>query len=467
MLIIYRFNMKSNKLKSVSNNHTRRRKLLPEPPLCGFLQQSTEGWVNITIYGGPYERGFAHGYLLKNELRRVKTVFPFLITDVIEVSVSNYMKECSRLIKPILKKHFPEYYTEIVGISAGAKKAGLDISVNVLIGWNAYMSMYSYFVDGGTQKCSAFIATGDATEKGDIVMAHNTHTDFASGQLQNIILTVIPTDGNKFVMQTSPGCIASGTDWFVCANGLIGCETTIGDINFKPKFGYPYFCRIRQSMQYGNSLEDYKNIMLTKNAGDYACSWLFGDINTNEIMLCEIGLTEVNVQTTKNGVYYGMNSAISNRLRKNETDDVDYNNISSSSGARNRRLNELLNVKYDGKINSRNAMQIIADHYDVYMQRSDMNSRGICNHFEDDIQTCCYDPFALYGCTDAKVVNTKMAKSMSFYGRFGSACGRKFSIKKHVAAHPEYKNWARVVDDIPSWKWVKIQSGNLDKYNSI
>lgn len=461
--------MKSTKIKLVRNNHTRRRNRIPppEPPLCGFLQKQTEGWINITIYGEPYERGFAHGYLLKEELKRVKTVFPFLITDVIGESVSNYMKECNRLIKPILKKHFPEYYTEIVGISAGAKKAGLDISVNELIGWNAYMSMFSYFVDGGTQKCSAFIATGDATEKGDIVMGHNTHTDFASGQLQNIVLTVIPTNGNKFVMQTSPGCIASGTDWFICANGLIGCETTIGDINFKPKFGYPYFCRIRQSMQYGNSLEDYKNIMLTKNAGDYACSWLFGDINTNEIMLCEIGLKEVNVKTTKNGVYYGMNSAISNRLRKNETDDVDYDNISTSSGARNRRLNDLLNVKYAGKINTRNAMRIVADHYDVYMQRHDMNNRGICNHFEYDIQNCCYEPFALYGCTDAKVVNSDMAKSMCFHGRFGSACGRKFSIKKHIASHPEYKNWARVVDDIPAWKWVKIQSGNPDKYNAI
>lgn len=429
----------------------------------GFIHDKKEGWVNITIYGDPYERGFAHGYLLKTELKRVLKVFPFLITDVIEVSVSNYMKQCTRLIKPILKNKFPEFYKEIVGISDGAKKAGVEISVNTLIGWNAYMSMYSYFVDGGTQKCSAFIATGDATEKGDIVMAHNTHTDFASGQLQNIILTVIPTDGIRFVMQTSAGCIASGTDWFICANGLIGCETTIGDINYKPEFGSPYFCRIRQAMQYGNSLDEYKTIMMTDNAGDYACSWLFGDINTNEIMLCEIGLKEVNIQRTKNGVYYGMNSAISKRLRDNETDDIDYLNVSTSSGSRNVRLNELLNNTYKGKINTKNAMQIIADHYDVYMQRVDMNSRGICNHFESDIQVCCYDPYGLYGCTDAKVVSSKLAKNLEFYGRFGSACGRKFSIKKHVSDHPEYKLWLPYVNDIPSWDWVKIHSYNSDK----
>jgi hypothetical protein len=431
--------------------------------ICGFIHDRKGGWVNITVFGEPYERGFAHGYLLKDDLKRMMKVFPFLITDVIEVSESNYMRECIRMIKPILQKQFPEYYTEIVGISDGAKKAGLDISINILIGWNAYMSMYSYFVDGGTQKCSAFIATGNATEKGDMIMAHNTHTDFASGQLQNINLTIIPSNGNRFVMQTSAGCIASGTDWFLCANGLIGCETTIGDINYKPRFGYPYFCRIRQAMQYGNTLDEYCSIMLTKNAGDYACSWLFGDINTGEIMLCEIGLKVNNIERTKNGVYYGMNSAMDDRLRESETNDVDHNNVSTSSGSRNSRLNTLLNQTYKGRLNITNAKQIIADHYDTYMQRVDMNSRGICNHFETDIQTCCYDPYGLYGCTDGKVVNTRMAKALMFQGRFGSACGRKFSIKKHIELHPEYKKWKPYVNDIPSWDWVKIQSYNSDK----
>lgn len=135
-------------------------------------------------------------------------------------------------------------------------------------------------------------------------MAHNTHTNFADGQLHNIIMNVIPSSGHPFVMQTSAGYIASGTDWFICSTGMIGCETTIGDINYTPRFGVPYFCRIRQAMQYGKTLDDYEQIMDKKNAGDYACSWLFGDINTNEIMLYEIGLKEKNVQRTKNGVFW-------------------------------------------------------------------------------------------------------------------------------------------------------------------
>ena len=33
----------------------------------GTIDEVNEGWKTITIYGEPYERGFAHGYLLKNE----------------------------------------------------------------------------------------------------------------------------------------------------------------------------------------------------------------------------------------------------------------------------------------------------------------------------------------------------------------------------------------------------------------
>ena len=54
-------------------------------------------------------------------------------------------------------------------------------------------------------------------------------------------------------MQTQPGFIWSGTDFFVCKNekkgtNFIGSETTIG--GFLPyELGNPIFCRIRKGMQ--------------------------------------------------------------------------------------------------------------------------------------------------------------------------------------------------------------------------
>jgi hypothetical protein len=445
--------MPATKKQIKPNNSTRKR-------VCvnGSIDCENEGWKTMTIYGEPYERGYAHGYLLKNDLKRVSSTLEFLVKEDLDISLSKYLHECSKVIKPVVKKDFPEFYTELVGIRDGANKHGLKISLDMLIGWNSYLSMYSYFMEGSIIKCSAFIATGNATEKGDMVMAHNTHTNFADGQLHNIVMNVVPSTGHPFVMQTSAGYIASGTDWFICSTGIIGCETTIGDINYKPKFGVPYFCRIRQAMQYGTSLDDYEKIMDKKNAGDYACSWLFGDINTNEIMLYEIGLKEKSVKRTKNGVFYGMNSAMDKQLRERETNDEDHDNISTTSGGRNVRLNQLLNKTYKGKINISNSKKIMADHYDSYLRRNEMNGRVICNHSESDFRNCRYSPYDLFGCTDGKVVNTDMAKKMMFHGRFGSSCGRAFSIKQHVRDHPEMKKWKPHVEDFVKYNWIPINN---------
>jgi hypothetical protein len=293
---------KHNKKHHSKNHHNKTQKNKIQGHI---LNENNQGWKSIYIYGDAFDRGFAHGFLLKNELVRVKKVFEFLVKHELKMSFKEYISTSNKIIKPIVKEKYPEIYQEIRGISKGAKKGGLNISVDYLIGWNAYMSLYSHFKDGAVIKCSAFIATGNATENGDIIMAHNTHTNFADGQLHNVIIYVWPSKGHKFVMQTTPGYIASGTDWFLCGSGIIGCETTIAFVNYKPVFGDPYFCRIRNAMQYGNTLDDYADIMSTNNAGDYACSWQFGDINTNEIMLFEMTLKEKNIQRTKNGVFFG------------------------------------------------------------------------------------------------------------------------------------------------------------------
>jgi hypothetical protein len=266
-------------------------------------------------------------------------------------------------------------------------------------------------------------------------------------------------------MQTCAGYIASATDWFICANGLIGCETTISKINYKPKFGYPYFCRIRQAMQYGRSLDDYVKIMLHKNAGDYACSWLFGNIKTGEIMLFELGLTMHSIERTKNGVFYGMNSAIDYELRSKETNDYSYADITTSSGSRNYRLNDLLNKKYYGKINLSVAKKILSDHYDVLSGKDAMNSRCICKHTEMDDEA--KQPNYPFGCTDGKVVDSAMAKNMKFWAKFGSACNRDFNVDRFIKKHPKYSKWRKVLIDMPVKNYVEIKNGPINNSSWI
>ena len=450
--------MKSFKYYDIQiNKHNKTVKSYFKQKINGEIVGKESGWIKIKIFGEPYKRGFAHGYLLKKELKKLLIIFPFLIEESKKIRFSEFLKKSNELIVPKIKKYYPEYYEEIRGIADGCKKAGVNISIDFLISWNSHMSLSHYLNKNYHNHCSAFIATGNATKNGDIIMAHNTHTDFATGQLYNIVMQVNPDKGFPFLMQTSPGLIASVSDWFICSTGIIGSETTISGTNYIPKFGTPFFCRIRESMQYGETLDDYVKIMKKNNAGDYACSWLLGNVNTNEIMLFELGLKEFNIKKTKNGVFYGMNSAISDKLRKKETNDIDHNNITTSVGARNSRLNELLNKKYYGKININIAKEIMGDHYDVYLNKNIQNSRGICKHLESSIEHCKKPPFYPFGTTDAKVVDTQMAKNNSFMGIFGSGCGRAFSIKKHIREHPEYKNWEGKIEDLKSEKWIKIE----------
>lgn len=448
------------KCKTDTKNHTRK-----QPIICGkIIQENQEGWKILELHGNPYDRGFAHGFMLHKELAVVLKKFPFIVNHEIEVSYRKYLATCKRIITPLVKTHAPEIYQELHGISKGAQMAGQEISVHTLIAWNSLMSMYNYFNYDFTAKqstksqhCSAFLAVGKATKNGKIVMAHNSHSDMVSGSFFNIIIYMTPKDGFPFCMQTAPGYVASGTDWFLCKSGMIGCETTIGDINYQPNFkdGHlPYFCRIRQAMQYGKNLNDYTRIMTTHNAGDYAGSWLFGDTKTNEIMLCEIGLNIQNVQRTKDGIFYGMNSAMSFELRSQETNDQDFFDIRTTSGARNVRLHELLYKTYYGKITTENAKRILSDHYSVVLQKNNVpNANSVCVHTYKDADADYYP----HGCQDGKVVDSDMVKHGEFIGRWGSSCGTPFYAKKFVQMHPEYQEWERVLVDYPTKEWTVIQ----------
>ena len=426
--------------------------------VSGRILSRKNGWITAEIYGSPHDRGFAHGVLLYKELRNILRCFSFLVKTDFHTTLDEYVRRSKRMFRPILETKYPEYYNEIVGIHQGAKSKGVDFSVDTLIAWNSYLSMYDeYSAEQSPERCSAFIATGNATEKGDIVMAHNTHSNLVFASLSNIVLYVFPDKGNSFCMQTCAGLICSSMDWFICSNGIIGCETTISNITYKPVYGVPYYCRIRDCMQYCNTLDEYANAMLHENAGDYACSWLFGNTQSGEIMLCEIGLKHHNIQKTKNGFFYGMNSAIDPVLRMKETDDTGIDDISRSTGARNARLQYLLHHKYAGKINITNAKQILSDHYDVFLDDTRGGLRGICRHSELYPETTATQtPFYPYGTIDGKVVNTQMAKTMQFVGKYGASCNRSFRFREYLKKHPEYNSWEKYLVNLPNQPWTTI-----------
>jgi hypothetical protein len=429
----------------------------------GTIHRSN-GWITARIYGAPFDRGFAHGYLLYKELKSVGPILKHLVKTYFKTSLSEYLERCKASIHPHLKN--PEWgfiEQELHGICAGYKKrtSHSDITYDLLVGWNSYLSfseIYASFnkeknaiADVVEQRCSAFIATGSATHDGKIIMAHNTHTFFLTGFASNIALYVYPEDPDSaFMMQVAPGLISSSADWFITQRGIVGCETTIANISYVPDFtqNVPYFLRIRKAMEQGKTMDDYVAIMSDRNAGDYACSWLFGDIRTNEIMRFEQGFKTSDVKRTHNGTFHGMNTAISPVLRALETTDTGLEDPHSGTGARNLRFEYLLRKP---GLSIADAKRIISDHYDVGENRENKGSRTICKHGE------CADQFAPTGATDGKVVDSEMARTMSFEGIMGSSCGRVFHKKDYPDYSPKHGHWKKLVSNMPKWPWAKIK----------
>jgi hypothetical protein len=443
------------------------------------ISYELNGWLYISINGDPKERGYAYGYLCANEFKKIQNMLLFFIMESYGVTWKYLIEEVNKDFKEMTQKDFPEFYEEMEGIVEGCIANGCKTTIEEIIAWNFYCSLpywYSKKADNGLggkegggskDKCSAFIAVGkDWTEDGGIVVAHNSFADFIDGQYEYIILDLNPSKGHRFIMQTSPCWIWSGTDFFVTAKGIIGTETTIGGfIPYEKKFPIGY--RIRQAMQYGNTLDDYVEILLHENSGDYANSWLFGDTNENEILRIELGLKYHNVERTKNGVFIGFNAPYDERIRNLEVQNSGFYDVRRHQGARLVRLGELMD-EHKGKLNIDIAKKIIADHYDVYLlKENNPCSRTVCSHYDLDAREYMSQanrpyPFAPHGALDGIVCDTKLAKNMSFVARYGNSCGIPFKKDEYFKKHRQWAKFQPYVNDRLTQPWTEFSINKQD-----
>jgi hypothetical protein len=435
------------------------------------------GWTYISIRGAPKERGYAYGYLCAEGFKEIQKTLTFLMPEAYGMDWEYFITEIAKDFKEMTIRDFKEFYEEMDGIAEGCNANGCKTSIDEIIAWNFYCSIpYWYSTKsqsrvgkegGSSDRCSAFMAVGDWTEDGKIVCAHNSFTDFIDGQFSNVVLDLNPDKGHRFIMQTSPCWIWSGTDFFVTANGIIGTETTIGGfIPYERRFPVGY--RIRQAMQYGDSLDDYCKILLHENSGDYANSWLFGDTNSNEILRIELGLKYHNVERTKNGYFIGFNAPYDERIRNIEVQNSGFYDVRRHQGARQVRLSDLMD-KHKGKLNIEIAKEIISDHYDVYLLKDDNPcSRTVCSHYDLDAREYMSEtgrpkPFSPRGAVDGIVCDTALAKNMSFIGRFGNSCGIPFVKDEFFKKHRQWDKFRPYVKDRPTQPWTEFGITNVKK----
>lgn len=429
------------------------------------------GWLCISIKGNPKERGIAYGMLIVEEYKKIQEMVRFVCMDSYGKSWDFFIESSKKLLEETIKKHFNEFYQEMEGITQGINEAGGKTTLSEVIAWNNMflltgswyptVSENSKGLEGGqAERCSAFICNGDYTTDGKIVCGHNNFSDFIDGQHAKQVLYINPKNGgHKMVIQGFIGYMWSGTDFFVSSNGIFGSETTIGGFN-KFENNYPISCRIRQAMQYGKDLDDYVKILLDGNSGDYANSWIFGDINTNEILRIELGLKYHNVEKTKNGYFIGFNAAYDPEIRNLECANSGFNDVRRHQGARKVRLEQLMK-QYKGKINLEIGKKIMSDHYDVYLEKENPCSRTVCSHYDEDPREFMSDssrplPFQPRGAIDGNLIDSDLAKNMSLLLKFGRSCDTPFIANEFFKNHPQWEHQKPFVFDRPVQSWTVI-----------
>jgi hypothetical protein len=419
------------------------------------------GWVVLHIEGEPYERGYQHGKLMAAEIAdHVKT----LAAARSPKAPADGWRDQRLVVNALfLRRYDKEYLEEMKGIADGAKAAGAkfdDRSIDLLdiVALNsgieidfleANLEATPHGLEGtkfkepsypGAKKkkplehCSAFAATGPATADGKIVFGHITMWSLYHVRHYNVWLDVKPTKGNRVLMQSFPGGIMSGLDYYMNDAGLLVAETTIKQTCFDIN-GDSMVSRIRKALQYGSNIDEAVAILEKANNGVYTNEWLLADTKTNEIAMFELGTHKSRLwRSSKDewvggtqGFYWGCNNAKDLQVRLETVPSV------------------------EGK--PANMVFACSDRDQAWLKLYDKHKGKINADFGFEAFTMA--PLAAFPSCDAKFTTSAMAKDLKTWALFGPPRGRTWDAseaerKRHHDIRPMVSNdWAVLTAAVP------------------
>jgi outer membrane protein assembly factor BamB len=423
-----------------------------------------QGWVYIHIEGEPYERGFQYGYLasaeisdllqrwINHEFNRVEILNRFKFKNPEKLWSIFRTKAKNNFLKYVPN----EYLEELEGLTDGLKSKEVKIFNRIVefddiltyqfiqdIEYSSFRYPFRRFHpirrflftikqiitkntdDYLSGHCTAFIATGDATKNGEIVVAHSTIFSEYIAERCNIILDVQPTQGNRFLMACPPGSIWSQEDWYQNEKGIILTETELTPQGPWKKRGIPKGVRSRSAIQYSDSIDDVLNILIEENNGLIPNEWLIGDTKTGEIASIELALFNKPIKRTFNGFYWSCNLAHDKRVSRELSVFPKIINLilklnpNILPGDRAEKFFEL-EEQYYGQIDTNNAKKIMSTH-PIYVDT-----------------------------TDCKITSSKQMKHMGLFAFIGRPDGEQWNPTE------EEKNMNIGVTELPACGWLEI-----------
>jgi hypothetical protein len=395
------------------------------------------GWIYLHIEGEPYERGYQHGRLLSHEIETYLQRCASELDSSSRKQAWDWGRTSADAL--FLRSFDAELLQEMKGIADGAADAGakfddrkvdlLDIvtanTLNDLAFLRGAMPVTPTGLElfklekppysevkpasknslASTDHCSAFCANGKATRDGRMVIGHITMWPLTLAEQTNIMLDVQPTTGHRVLMQSYPGGIQSGTDWYQNDVGVVLTETTIRQSPFNIS-GLSVAYRARKAIQYGDDIDAVVKHLGDKNNGLYTNEWLIADARTNEIAMYELGTYKTRLYRSSNkdwfggteGFYWGDNNAKDLQVRLEYQPDPHGEPAYVPYVAEERDLTwQNLYEKFHGQI--------------------DQNFAFLA------FRTA---PLVTSSAMDAKVLNAEMAKNMMVWANFGKPNQREW-----------------------------------------
>jgi len=465
----------------------------------GGYRYNINGWIYLYIKGEPYERGYQHGYLLASEIVDMITRWSNVIHNSPGLKNINIDPESARyqkisdawwnFIRSRAKRTFwdrfpDEYKQEINGIADGVKARnikfhGRDIDyLDVLasnemyeimtridapmksfhplknlygrlkdlvpMGLGSEESFVSSFIKAPpAHHCNGFIAAGDCTTDGQIVVSQGVLCGgwwypYYAAQRWNVIMDVDPSDGHRFMMASPPGYIWSDENYYQNDLGIVFLDTTCIQGLWRDG-GYPMAIRTRMAAQYSSSIDDVLKYLIYKNDGIWTAVYLIGDTKTGEIARLDLGLYKYEVWRTFNGFYWSANNAISSAVRA-ESYGLGF------KGSILRVISNILKIPTYYEYHTRK----------YYPAPRDLKFEELGNRLYGEIDVEILKnrimhayPIGNPRSVDVKVSNTHMIGNMSMWVFFGNNRGHIWDMSGFK------KNLAGVVD-VPPMGWTIV-----------
>ena len=311
--------------------------------------------------------------------------------------------------------------------------------------------------DSRPEKCSAFLKRSG----GEVILTHNTWQGFLS---QTMTMTLAVNDERMTINASSPGLIASGTDFGYNNKGMMFNETTHRMAHTEARADRLWiFWRVALAEQFSSSIDDFFRYISLDNSGTYLNGYMLADAKNGETGLVEMSYRCFIYYRSNGGAYTVSSKSLEGKACSTEYD------------AEMVTADHLMGINFPASLQVRADLQStdnrparrrqfaallpgvvdVASAKAVITHTDPANPLSIFGRWDLGYGESAYPKMIPDGSIDAKVATSAMARSfMGLAGELDStAKATGFWMRYGTAS----ANGSPFVWSQSSWKWQKLR----------